>query len=152
MLILHGYLYGFDEKIYNKRINRGRRFFCSNRNKRSGCGKTFSLFKSNVIKGFIITANSIWEYLNNLTRNMNKKEAFNNTEIIHSDSSVYRLFNRFKLKQSDIRSLLLRISKPPKVKNTADPIIQTIIHLKETFNVFNCPVSAFQYRFQTSFL
>jgi hypothetical protein len=137
--------------MYNKTITRGRRFFCSNRNKRSGCGKTFSLLKSNIIKNFIITANSIWKYLKNLAVNMSKKEAFNRTEVIHSDSAVYRLFSKFKLKQSNIRSLLSRISKPPGLNNTTDPIIQTIMHLKKTFNGYDCPVTAFQYRFQTSF-
>ena len=150
-LILHGFLYGFDEKIYNKTITRGRRFFCSNRNRRTGCGRTFSFLKSNIIKGFIITASSIWKYLNNLASNMSKKESFSTLEIIHSDSAVYRLFNSFKLKQGNIRSLLSRISKPPELNNTTDPMIQTIMHLKETFNGCDCPVAAFQYRFQTSF-
>ena len=151
-LILHGYLYGYDEKIYNKKINRGKRFFCSNRNKRKGCGKTFSLLKLTIIRGFIITANSIWEYLNNLAKNMNKKDAFNKIQIIHSDSTIYRLLNRFKLNQHNIRTLLTRISKPPEVINTTNPIIQTVTHLKEAFKEYNCPVAAFQYRFQTSFL
>lgn len=46
----------------------------------------------------------------------------------------------------------MRISKPPETKNTANPVIQTIMHLKETFKDCYCPVTAFQYAFQTSFL
>jgi hypothetical protein len=151
-LILHGFLYGYDEKIYNKTINRGKRFFCSNRNKRKGCGKTFSILKSNIIKGFIITTNSIWKYLNNLTKGISKKEAFNYTKIIHTDSTIYRLYNRFKLSQHNIRTLLTRISRPPQLKKTTKPVIQTILHLKDAFREYNCPITAFQYTFQTSFL
>ena len=151
-LILHGFLYGYDEKVYNNNINRGRRFFCSNRNKRNGCGKTFSLLKSNIIKGFIITTNAMWQYLNSLASGENKKEAFKSTKIIHSNSACYRLLNRFKLKQHHIRMLLTRLSKPPELKKTPHPILQTIIHLKETFEKADCPITAFQYAFQTSFL
>ncbi|MCK5543067.1 MAG: hypothetical protein KAI40_10275, partial [Desulfobacterales bacterium] len=45
-LILHGFLYGYDDTDF---VRRGHRIFCSNRNLRSGCGRTFPMLKSRFI-------------------------------------------------------------------------------------------------------
>jgi hypothetical protein len=148
-IILHGYLYGFSEKEFNKKIKRGRRFFCSNRNKRDGCGRTFSLLIANIIKGFVYTAETIWAFLNSIFNGINKSRAFNSLNVINSTATIYRIYNRFKLSQTHIRSLLSVISKPPDTTSN-NPVFQTILHLKETFKDKDCPITAFQLNFQTS--
>ena len=43
-LIRHGFLYGFDDSSPRQKTVRARRIFCSNRNARPGCGRTFSVW------------------------------------------------------------------------------------------------------------
>ena len=147
---MHGYLYGYDEKTNQPDYERGRRIFCSNRNKRKGCGRTISIFKSNIIKGLTYTANTVWDFLNYISNGMNKINAFKQLNIKFTNSTVYRLFNKFKHKQPHIRTLLLKKSKPPDDIYTTDPFIKTMLHLKSVFNNKNCPISEFQETFQTS--
>ena len=151
-LILHGYLSGYDEKVYGKRTIRGRRIFCSNRNRRPGCGKTFSLLAANSLKGFNICAHSLWHFLNNIAKGMCKIQALRSLNIPFSDSTVYRLFKKFSIGQSRIRTILLRHCPPLKPSNIHNPAIQTIFHLKSAFNTSPCPITAFQQSFQTPFL
>ncbi|MBU1085885.1 MAG: hypothetical protein KKD05_00015 [Candidatus Omnitrophica bacterium] len=151
-LILHGYLSGNHQTISGEKIIRGRRIFCSNRNRRVGCGKTFSLLAANILKGFNICANSLWRFLNNISKGMSKIQALKKLNLPFSDSTVYRLFKIFSHRQSRIRTLLLRQSPVPQLPFINHPPIQTIVHLKSAFKNFPCPITAFQLSFQTPFL
>lgn len=151
-LILHGYLYGYDEKIYSKRIIRGHRIFCSNRGRRCGCGRTFSLLKSNILKGFNITAGGLWRFLKGLSAGMNKMNSFKNLDLPFSNTTIYRLYKDFVHYQSRLRTLLLKICRAPQIYHENNPVIQTILHLKSAFKRSLCPVRAFQEHFQASFL
>lgn len=64
-------------------------------------------------------------------------------------SSAYRLFQKFVRGQARIRTYL-SINKPPPDVQCSNPAIQTILHLKHVFNQTDCPISEFQYQFQTS--
>lgn len=151
-LIMHGYLRGYDEKNYGKRIIRGRRIFCSNRFKKSGCGKTFSVFKSNIIKGFNITADSLWKFLKNISNGINKFKSFKDIALSFSNTTIYRLYKRFKYQQTNIRTALSRIHLKSKTCSNKNPVVQTILHLKLAFNHLPCPISAYQIHFQKAFL
>jgi len=149
-LILHGYLHGYADTKVSHRIIRGRRIFCSNRKKRCGCGRTFSLLASNVIKHFMISAHTLWRFLEKFKDGLSIADAFRKSGSNMRISSAYRLFNRFRFNQPGIRSFLSRISPPPQLQQVKDPLIQTIVHLGAAFNVF--PVAAFQHAFQAPFL
>ncbi len=152
-LILHGYLYGFDYKTYSKRIIRGHRIFCSNRNRRKGCGKTFSIFLKLFIKNFIVNTKNLWQFLNNITKEKNKTKAFRSLNLPFSETTFYRLFKRFIIKQHKIRTYLNKMSKPPKYSHHIKATyIETIIHCSVAFKMQNNPISAFQEHFQISFL
>lgn len=151
-LILHGYLSGYDEKVYGKRTVRGHRIFCSNRGRRRGCGKTFSVVRENILKNFNISAESFWYFLRNIARGMSKIQAFRSLKLSFSDSTAYRLLRRFSYSQSRLRTFLFRLSKPPRLSKAANLIIQTFLHLRYTFPKSPCPISAFQQHFQVSFL
>jgi len=151
-LILHGYLSGYDELVYGRKIIRGRRIFCSNRNRRNGCGKTFSILKSNIIKGFNITANSLWGFLNYISNGINKFESFKYINLSFSNTTIYRLFRRFKYQQTKIRTTLSRMHLKPKTFSNKNPVVQTILHLNLAFNHHPCPISAYQEHFQEAFL
>jgi len=151
-LNLHGYLRGYDEKACAGKVIRGHRIFCSNRNKRKGCGRTFSVLALNILKKFIIRAYSLWKFLKNTARGNNKNNSLRSLNIAFSSSSAYRLWKRFRFAQTKIRMFLLRLCCPPILTKNRQPAIQTILHLKSAFKNTSCPISAFQDYFQAHFL
>lgn len=150
-LILHGFLYGYHQTANSGRTKKGKRFFCCNRGKRKGCGRTFSILFFIFIKRFNIQTDSIWRFLNNIAQGMSKKAAFNTLQLSFCDSAAYRLFNKFRSNQIKIRDSLCNINGPPESMDV-DPLIQLIKHLKLSFKNSLCPVASFQYKFQTTFL
>ena len=150
-LILHGYLYGYLENGMD-RIKRGHRIFCSNRKRGIGCGRTFSILVSVFIKNFMISAHTLGCFLLKVTEGMSLAEAFRGSGTHMGQTSTYRLFRTFRYHQVRIRTLLTSLKDPPGLKHITDPAIGTILHLKTVFKQSSCPVSQFQYHFQTSFL
>lgn len=151
-LIFHGYLYGFKEDSFFDTFIRARRIFCSNRFNRLGCGKTVSIFVSPVIKGFTISTSTLWRFLCNIFNGMNIFNAFHTLHLSLSNSTVYRLHKRFRMRQSFIRTQLTRILRPPHNIPTQNPLIATILHIKTAFNAHSNPLTAFQETFQTPIL
>ena len=151
-LNLHGYLRGYDEKSCMGKVIRGRRIFCSNRNKRKGCGRTFSILSLNTLKKFIIRAYSLWEFLKNIAQGKDKKRSLSSLQVSFSTSSAYRLWKRFCFAQTKIRVFLLRLCPAPHLERSRQPAIQTILHLKAAFKKTICPIQSFQYFFQAHFL
>jgi hypothetical protein len=166
-LNLHGYLRGYNEKACSGKVIRGRRIFCCGRNKRRGCGRTFSVLAVTVLRKFIIRAYSLWKFLRNISGGTDKKNSLRALNLSFSESSAYRLWKRFYLAQTKIRGRLLKLCAPPVLTFSRDPAIQTILHLKAAFShkagsrhVFYfgagkhsvCPIAAFQGYFQTDFL
>lgn len=150
-LILHGYLYGYAEHNLSKSIRRGHRIYCSNRNRKKGCGRTFSILIACFIKNFRITAFTVWSFLDQWIQGIPLSEAFRRSGVKMGTTCVYRIFKRFKTSQTHIRTVLTRIKDPPHLPNTKDPLVLTIFHLKRIFNKHSCPISSFQHYFQTSF-
>lgn len=151
-LILHGYLSGYDEKSNHLKTIRGRRIFCSNRDRRQGCGRTFSVLATHILKNFTITTKSLWDFLNNIAQGMNKRAAFGLLQLPFSVSSIYRLYQRIYIRQQSIRTLLLKHSPPPIDVPSRNPLIKTILHIKSTFTRSADPLATFQARFQASLL
>ena len=58
-LIGHGFLRGYAERGSGL-VVRGRRIFCSNRGKRPGCGRTFSVKLGCVLSGFVVRTLTLW--------------------------------------------------------------------------------------------
>jgi hypothetical protein len=149
-LILHGFLYGYSEQSALIRIQRGHRIFCSNRNQKPGCGKTFSLLNSAFIQNFMLSAKSVWAFLEKIKDGRTPAEAGRQSGSI-TESSVYRLLKRVKRSQSGIRTWLTRIKNPPPICHTAHSLTQTLLHLVTIFTTSACPIADFQYHFQSSF-
>lgn len=150
-LILHGYLYGYQDTHDSGKTERGRRIFCSNRKNRNGCGGTFSILKATILKCFRISAGFLWCFLDNILNGMNKIRAFQASGSTLRETGVYRLYNRFKHEQSRIRSILSGIKDPPLPGHSADPAVLTLMHLKAVFKDSPCPISEFQHHFQVPF-
>jgi hypothetical protein len=146
-LILHGYMRGYDDSQSSVTTKRGHRIFCSNRNRRKGCGKTVSVLLAHCIKHSIFTAHSIWLFFSNALSGMSKRRSMGNVHA--SPSTPYRLWKRLRDNIPNIRTRLSRIAAPP---DTADvPEIQTLRHLSAVFADPLNPISAFQLLFQDSF-
>lgn len=151
-LILHGYLRGYDLKKIDTQIIRGRRIFCSNRNRRRGCGRTWSVMLATMLKGFIVQTSHLWGFLKNIVKGMNVFQAFNTLDIRLSPTSTYRLYKRLYENQPHIRSRLARRLAPPRDVRHANPLAKTILHMGSAFKRTSDPPAAFQYVFQRSFL
>ena len=148
-LILHGYLYGYDENG-SDRVKRGKRIFCSNRKNKQGCGKTFSMLMAGMIKSMTIGAARVWNFLDNVRQGIPVSKAFSKTGTAMTVSSAYRIFKRFKENQPRIRTLLMSLKDPPVLPGVEDPAVCTLVHLESVFH--DHPISAFQNHFQISFL
>ena len=153
-LILHGYLYGYGEGPGSKRRKRGHRIFCSNRRKKNdkGCGRTFSILLSCVIKKYITSAISLWKFLDNISEDKSLIRALRSTSSNIQEAGIYSIFNKFQNRQADIRTRPMSLKDPPALKHTRSSVIQTIQHLRSVFKESVCPVPQFQYHFQTSFI
>lgn len=150
-LILHGYLEAYDD-VHSHPVRRGRRIFCSNRNQKNGCGRTFAILMTGFIYRFRVSAAALWRFLENIKKGKSKLQAFVHAGSDLAPANCYRLYQRFRQNQSRIRPCLSRIKAPPPVRETADPVVQTVCHLKSIFKDNLCPVAQFQYVFQASFL
>jgi hypothetical protein len=148
----HGYLRGYAEHDFCKKVIRGRRIFCNNRDCRTGCGRTFSILAAQILKKFLISAPSFWLFLKNVLDGLPKIQAFQAAAAPLTRSSCYRLWKLFRLQQTTIRAKLLNLCSAPRNSLTQSPPLQTIMHLKTAFPSAPCPLTAFQNHFQASFL
>lgn len=151
-LILHGYLKGYDDETHEDDMIRGRRIFCSNRYRKDGCGRTFSLLKTEMIKYCTTKAKTIWQFLNHLYSGLSIRAAFLKASPCLSLTSAYRYYKKIFQQQHSIRTSLLELHPPPECPEVTDTLLQTIRHLKTAFIQHSCPVTAYQDRFQQSFL
>ena len=152
-LILNGRLRGYDESSNNKKIIRGRKIICNKRKKhKTGCGRSFSILAAHILKNFMISAESLWLFLKNIAKGMNKINALKSLNIEFAESNAYRMWNNFCNAQSRIRTFLLKICSTPKLSSVSDPALQTVAHIEKAFKDSFCGVCAFQMHFQASFL
>ncbi len=152
-LIGHGFLKGYRDKNNQTEI-RGRRFFCSNRHRRNGCGRTFSVLLTDLLGRFMVPAATLWAFLKGVRGGLSRKAAWECLKSSFSLESAYRLWNRFRQAQSHIRTRLLHHhGDPPSAStNTTEPLFELIDHLIAAFPQSSCPVAAFQERLQSPLL
>lgn len=155
-LILHGFLKGFSDNPCiesNKKIKRGHRVFCSNRGRRKGCGRTFSVLCSRFIENLFITAGNLWRFIKRVVRTDNIRQSFLAIKSTLSISTAYYLWKRFISNQSRIRIRLKSLCNlPPDCRSGSTPPAETVSHLLFCFKHHPCPISAFQEQFQTAFM
>ena len=149
-LISHGFLRGYAESG-SERVIRGRRFFCSNRHRRHGCGRTFSILLAQFLRRCIISAKSVDRFLAGVRQGQNLQTAWEHTHCRLSLETAYRLWNRIRRRQSRLRTLLCRKQSPP-TSDAGDPFCQVLEHLHQAFARSPSPVAAFQVHFQQPFL
>jgi hypothetical protein len=152
-LIRHGFLYGFDETSTQRKTLRARRIFCSNRNARPGCGRTFSVWLADKIRQLSLTAHALWRFLRHAVAG-SITAAIHATNCQRSDRTWRRIWKRFNLRQCNLRTALSQRCQPPNLP--ADPpkrpTAQVLAHLQAAFPNDDCPIAAFQHLTHTFFL
>jgi hypothetical protein len=148
-LVGHGLLVGYAEDgVYP--VVRGRRFFCSNRHRRPGCGRTLSVLLDDMLRGFVVRALTLFDFVVAVLAGASRQSAWQRaTRGTLSVSSGYRLWRRLVEVQTHIRARVARLGTPPPSVAT-EPWAQLLAHLCQTLGPR--PFPAFQHRFQVGLL
>jgi hypothetical protein len=145
-LILHGFLYGFDDSNPPRKTRRARRVFCSNRNLRTGCGRTFTVWPADRIRRLSLTAHTLWTFLQRAVTTT-IADAIRTASSHLSHRTWQRIWSRFLVAQSAIRTALNPRCPPPipPPDSSHSPAAETIAHLQAAFPNDNSPIASFQY-------
>lgn len=148
----HGELNCVDASDRTQKTERAYRVYCSNRNRSVGCGRTFSVRLANRVNRSALTSSRLWVFFKLVAQDGNKAAAFRSLHCDLSDTTPYRIWRRFLLAQTRIRSLLLSLCQPPR-SNATEPAESTLAHLLAAFPDHpDDPIAAFQAKLQVSFL
>ncbi len=150
-LIRHGFLYGFDDSSPRRKTIRARRIFCSNRNARPGCGRTFSIWLADKIRRLSLTTRGLWRFLQRAVAD-GIGAALRAVDGLLSDRTLLRIWKRFRLAQSNIRTALSGRCPPPELPAARRPAAHVLAHLQAAFPDAPCPIAAFQQTMQTFFV
>ncbi len=148
-LILNGVLTGYGGSGPSDRQVRGQRIFCSNRWRKRGCGRTFSVLLSFLLKRCLIPSGLVAEFIARVLTGATRSCAWQSLAHCFSLESGYRVWRRWLRAQSHLRSWLCQKGPPP--DNGDGAPTQTWAHLHVIFMDEPCPVSAFQAHFQQPF-
>ena len=142
----HGSLHGYDDGSPRRKALRARRVFCSNRNRRPGCGRTVSVWIATKIRRSSLTTGSLWAFLQRAVRD-GLAPAIRVAPERRCPRSWRRVWRRFGLAQSRLRTALLSRGPPP----TGPPaparrpdLAHTLAHLAATFPHAADSLAAFQ--------
>lgn len=150
-VILHGYLFGYDEGSVERRVKRGQRFFCSTRRQQAGCGRTFSVLYAHFFQRRTVQAQTLWRFLRSFLEKKNVIQAFKG--IPFSISSAYRWITEIRSNQHWIRPFIFsREQQRLKNNRVTTPLYELIKDLDASSVPGSCPITAFQLQFQRPFL
>lgn len=146
-LIGHGYLRGYAERG-QELVVRGRRIFCSNRQRRPGCGRTLSVLVATAISGFVVRALTLFRFAQEVVLGLSLGAAWRAAAAgAFSVWSGYRLWRRLGAAQSALRSRLCREHGPPACAHS-EPLAALLAHFRVVFPNAVSPFSEFQARLQ----
>jgi hypothetical protein len=152
-LVRHGFLYGFDDRKPQRKTVRARRIFCSNRQARRGCGRTFSVWLADKIRRLSLTTGGLWRFLQRAVAD-GITAAIRGSDGPLSDRTLLRLWKRFHHGQSHIRTALFGRCPLPQLpaQPALRPAAHVLAHLQAAFPDAHCPIAAFQHTMQTFFV
>jgi hypothetical protein len=150
-LIGHGSLRGYSDQETG-RVVRGHRFFCSNRHRRAGCGRTFPVLFSEVLFGFVVRLGTVFRFVEAVAAGLSRWAAWGR-EVAAAMSlrTAYRLWRRLRAAQVTIRARLCRVCPPPE-SSSREPLVQLLSHLRRAFPASPSPFAAYQLSLQAGFL
>ena len=147
----HGSLVGYDDRSPPQKTLRARRVFCSNRGRRPGCGRTFSIWLDRVIRRSSLSTPTLLAFLKHAVSH-GLAAAIRAAPCSRSPRTWQRIGKRFHLAQSRIRTALLNRGPPPELPASSRPAAQVLAHLHATFPHAPCPIAAFQQATRSFFL
>jgi hypothetical protein len=156
-LIRHGYLRGHDEGSPQRKTVRARRVFCSNRQARPGCGRTVSVWFADKVRRLGLTTACLWRFLQ-LALAGSILAAIRAIDCHLSDRTLQRIWKRFALGQSQIRTALSACCPPPpwpahwSAAIPHRPAAHVLAHLQAAFPDADCPITAFQHTLRAFFI
>jgi hypothetical protein len=150
-LIRHGFLYGFDDRSPRRQTLRARRVFCSNRQARPGCGRTFSVWLADKIRRLSLTTGTLWRFLQSAVGD-GIRAASRAADGLLSNRTWQRIWKRFDRAQSTIRTALSGRCPPPPLPAEHRPAAHVLAHLHAAFPNAHCPIAAFQQALRTFFV
>jgi hypothetical protein len=126
-LIGHGFLRGYAEHG-SEVVVRGRRFFCSDRGRRPGCGRTCSSKLETVLCGYVVRTLTLWCFVQAVLGGLTRRAAWLRQVCgVLSLSSAYRLWRRLCDAQTSLRARLCREAPPPP-STASEPLAQLFEH------------------------
>lgn len=153
-LIRHGSLSGYDDGSPQRKTLRARRIFCSNRNRRPGCGQTFSVWVADKIRRLSLSTRGLWKFLKRaVAGSIAAATAAADGHL--SDRTWQRIWKRFDHGQSMIRTAL--VGRCPSAPAPTEPsrrpaAAQVLAHLQAAFPDADCPIAAFQLSMRSFFV
>jgi hypothetical protein len=135
----HGVLRGLSADGTTKTAQRGRRFFCSNRGRRRGCGRTVAILGATVLKHATVRAGPFWRFVAARLGGQSIGAAFAACGEWFSLEAAYRWWRRWRRGESAVRTVLTLGRDPP-----TGALIQQIMDVYGAAD----PIGAFQYREQ----
>ena len=154
-LIRHGYLHGFDECNSQRKTVRARRIFCSNRNARHGCGRTLSVWLADKVRRLSLTTRALWRFLQRAVAGSIAAAIRAVADCRRSGRTWQRIWKRFDLGQSKIRTALSAWRPPPELPpepSHRPAAAQVLAHLQAAFPDADCPIANFQHSMRTFFV
>ena len=109
----HGALRGLAQSGPGKDAVRGRRFLCSGRGRRPGCGRTWSVVLATVLRQFSVRTAALWRFCLELLGGLGVPAAWERARTGFSLESAYRWRRRWRQGEPARRSWLCRGRGPP---------------------------------------
>ncbi len=153
-LIRHGVLTGFDDRNPPRITIRARRIYCSNRHRRRGCGRTFSVRLAHTIRRLSLSTRTLWGFLQRAVVGT-IADAIRNANGPQRERTLQRIWRRFDRSQSAIRTALHSRGPPPDepTQPARRPAhAHVLAHLRAAFPHDHCPIAAFQQALRASFI
>lgn len=109
---------------------RGRRFFCSNRGRRPGCGRTVSVLLQMMVATFMVTTALLASFVSRVLAGASRRAAWLVASAgAFSERSGYRLWQRLCHAVTHFRTQLVRRQPPPPSRAT-EPIGHVVEHIR----------------------
>lgn len=137
----HGHLRG-NSPTDGSRVNRGLRFFCSNRYSNLGCGGSFSVHWTTVIPYCSVRTSQLLALMRAVSNAASTHRAWWFLKLPMSLASAYRWVARWRSDTAAIRTRLGLVTPPPgRIDGLPDSL--TLRHLATAFPLANCQIAAF---------
>jgi hypothetical protein len=154
-LIFNGKAYGYTE-AQDTPVPRRQRIICNHRKvKNCGCGKSFSLYSSDIVPYLSNFAGTFWKFVLLIIIGLSAASALRKMKLGISRRTASRWLEKIDRSQSKWRSRLADYIPPPEIAsekhNTSrinSPLTSTITHFRKFFFLSNNAFSDFQYFFQ----